>query len=187
MKRGWLIIGSKVKEGARGLNPQMSWNATTTAHSVNVYSCVQTWRTLGRCQERDEEMKVYSLPEFNNRRRCIWVCDVGGIFSIIINTVFCECKAASYNYCFFYWLLIFSVFLFVRGAVLSSAASSYLCSSNAHSRPTAAQWWSSWRGRKWPKKESLYSTHLDELQSPALHSQYLERETEFQMIERKTE
>lgn len=33
---------------------------------------------------------MYSLPELNDRRRCIRVGDVGGIFSIIVNTVFCK-------------------------------------------------------------------------------------------------
>ena len=39
---------------------------------------------------KERRLKVYSLPELNHRRRGVGVGDVGGVFSIVVNTVLCE-------------------------------------------------------------------------------------------------
>lgn len=135
---------------------------------------------------------MYSLPELNDWRGCIRVCDVGGIFSIVVNTILYRNTTAYY----YFWVRTACIradmtphnkiwFPFLSrnkedarvGLWLGDfPVVSYLYSSSAHSQPKAAQWWSSWRGRRLPRLGSLYSTRLDELQSPVLHSQYLKRQ-----------
>ena len=46
--------------------------------------------------EKRAEIKIYSLPELDHRRRCVGVCNVGGIFSIVVNTVLCGRTVSRY-------------------------------------------------------------------------------------------
>lgn len=38
---------------------------------------------------KERRLKVYSLPELNNRRCGVGVGDVGGVFSVIVDAVLC--------------------------------------------------------------------------------------------------
>lgn len=42
---------------------------------------------------------MYSLPELNHWRRCVGVCNVGGIFSVVVNTVLCGYTMR----CYYFW------------------------------------------------------------------------------------
>lgn len=49
---------------------------------------------------------MYSLPKLNDGRSCVGVCDVGGIFSIVVDTVLCrntricDTKISFFNFLF---------------------------------------------------------------------------------------
>lgn len=64
----------------------------------------QTNRALSLMNMAEQDMKkverkIYSLPEFNHWRSCIGVCNVGGIFSIVVNTVLC----GDTMMCYYFW------------------------------------------------------------------------------------
>lgn len=42
---------------------------------------------------------MYSLPELNDWRGCVGVCNVGGIFSIVVDTVLCGYTMTCYTAC----------------------------------------------------------------------------------------
>lgn len=38
---------------------------------------------------KELQLKLYSLPELNHRRRGVGVSDVGGVFSVVVDAVLC--------------------------------------------------------------------------------------------------
>lgn len=50
-------------------------------------------------KRKKERKKEYSLPELNDWRSCIGVCNVGGVFPVEVNTVLCEYKMMCYFWC----------------------------------------------------------------------------------------
>lgn len=67
-------------------------NLFLNRNTVNTSQLHNIMPVLLRLEEqslKERRLKVYSLPELNHRRRGVGVGDVGGVFSVVVDTVLC--------------------------------------------------------------------------------------------------